>query len=559
MKEDNKDSGRQKSLIIQKCFDEFTKDFSKRDDLASYLTNDLKLLESADQFQEILKSKEKFEEVFNKISISNLGTICSEEKIGIEQEKRDFVQAFKPKRFYKVEFDEDMNVTTSPLEDNEIWDTKKGGLDKSKQFIVINSGNTPMLSLFGASTLEQKELDKCVATEAKILEKGLRKVGAPTEKRQYLVTINESDGDNNMFLIREHNSLEGSALRKYSTPYSTEQAKLIYGPLIFAEEGSPLPDKTIKDNLSKAVSFNPSFGSLSANCHTIELIKIMRDSKVGEEVIKESIESMHRFDAPNMVKIQTSEENYPGQNSVIFQAPNDKLAIAFGATLPDKYLEQSQAKDSNVLVVPTPVPNEVWNPAKRIKDKKTGLTREPLKEELDREEELTKSLPKIKTLREISALGEKNKFRKAFKTVIAQKEAKETVESRTQNTLKDLGLDGFRYTDPNKHNRPHVTGIATPGNEVEGRDPDLLYKMMADTLNQNRIMEGKEEEKEINNFNKTGRTNIEALDLAMPNTNKEQKEKNWVEKMADKKLSTSRLEQTSMTNQLSSKPPQSHS
>ena len=54
-------------------------------------------------------------------------------------------------------------------------------------------------------------------------------------------------------------------------------------------------------------------------------------------------------------------------------------------------------------------------------------------------------------------------------------------------------------------------------------------------------MEGKEEEKkEINNFNKTGRTNIEALDLAMPNANKEQKEKNWFEKMADKKLSTSR-------------------
>ncbi len=509
MKKDSKDSGGQKSLIIQKCFDEFTKDFSKRDGLASYLTNYLELLESADQFQEILKSKEKFEEVFNKISISNLGTICYEEKIDIEQEKRDFVQAFKPKRFYKVEFDEDMNVTTSPLEDNEIWDTKKGGLDKSKQFIVNNSGNAPMLSLFGASTLEQKELDKWVATEAKILEKGLRKFGAPTEKRQYLVTINESDGDNNMSLIREHNSLEGSALREYSTPYSTEQAKLIYGPLIFAEEGSPLPDKTIKDNLSKAVSFNPSFGSFSANCHTSALIKLMRDSKVGEEVIKESIESMHRFDAPNMVKIQTSEENYPGQNSVIFQAPNDKLAIDFGAKLPDKYLEQSQTKDSNVLVVATPVPNEVWNPAKRIKDEKTGLTREPLKEELDREEELTKSLPKIKTLREISALGEENKFRKAVKTVIAQKEAKETVESRTQNTLKDLGLDGFRYKDPNKHNRPHVIGIATPGNEVEGRDPDLLYKMMADTLNQNRIMEGKEE-------------------------------KNWVEKMADKKLSTSR-------------------
>jgi hypothetical protein len=165
----------------------------------------------------------------------------------------------------------------------------------------------------------------------------------------------------------------------------------------------------------------------------------MRDSKVGEEVIKESIESMHRFDAPNMVKIQTSEKNYPGQNSVIFQAPNDKLAIDFGAELPKKYLKQSQTKDSNVLVVATPVTNEVWNPAKRIKDKKTGLTREPLKEELDREEELTKSLPKIKTFDYITKFS--ISFNENIKITNEEKVQIEKIKLNTNNDLEDETLD----------------------------------------------------------------------------------------------------------------------
>ena len=60
--------------------------------------------------------------------------------------------------------------------------------------------------------------------------------------------------------------------------------------------------------------------------------------------------------------------------------------------------------------------------------------------------------------------------------------ADETREKRREDVKKDENLDGFRYRDPRFHNRPHVVGEPTPGHEVEGRDPSLLYKLMNERL-----------------------------------------------------------------------------
>ena len=472
-----------KASIIEKCFDKFTEDKKERDGLVDYLIS-LKLLGSKTEFQEIIDSrnKGKFVKIFDQMSLADLTLICGEEKIAIEEGQQEILDAIKPSKFYKVEFDENMRPTVTPLEDDGVWNQSKGGLDKSRQFIVNNSGNAPSLSLFGSTLLAQDELEREVATEAKILEKGLRKSGAPKERRQYLVTINEKGIEENMDLIRQHNALEGDELRQYSTPFSEEQVRLMYAPLITGKDGRPLPAATIKNNLSKAASLNPSFGSFSANCQTNALLKLMRGLNIEESTIRQSVESMRRFDAPNMVKIQTSDEKYPSQNSVVFQAPNDDLAIKFGAALPPKYLAQSNTRDGNTLVVAVEAPKEVYHPAKRMVDPKTGQKRKPSEKEIAREEKITTGLPKIKTSAEIAALGEGNKFRKAIKQTIAKIRAEKTLENRTKSALKHEDLDGFRYSDPNRHNRPHITEKATPGNEIDGRNPDLLYEMMSDML-----------------------------------------------------------------------------
>ena len=64
-------------------------------------------------------------------------------------------------------------------------------------------------------------------------------------------------------------------------------------------------DLTIKNNFSKAITFNPSFGTFSMNCQINSLVAIMKEADIESKTIRESIESIYRFDAPNMVKIQT--------------------------------------------------------------------------------------------------------------------------------------------------------------------------------------------------------------------------------------------------------------
>lgn len=440
----------------------------------------MKLLDTAAEFHDILnqKDKEKFVDLFTKVPLGELDGVCYQNKINIGDERQG-ISKLTPK-FYKVEIDEKMNPKVSPLQDDAIWDTAQGGLDRSRPFILINSGNDSQFGLLNSSELPVELMSKKVATGVKIQEECLAEY-SPKEPRQYLVTINEQSWGENMALIKHHNSLEGEDLRKYSTPYSEKQVAAIYAPLIFDEDGQALPSKKIVENLSKSVSFNPSFGSFSANCQTNALLKLMR-GRVDEETIKESVESMHRFDAPNMVKIQTSSAKYPSNTSVVFHARNDTLASDYGAALPAKY-SASETQDGITYINTVAVPDQVYDPTKKITDSKTNEERRPTKEEIAREDKIVQGLSQIKTSRQIAALGEENKFRKSVKQIIATLKANSTLNSRTESTLKDFGLDGFRFSDGGmNHLRPHLTSPATPGHEVIGRDPDLFFKMMGTTL-----------------------------------------------------------------------------
>jgi len=488
-----------KNSIIDKCFDEFFANKNDREALVEFLI-EKKIISSVEDFEKILESKEKFISSFQKLSMLDLEAICTNEKIDIDKEKREFIELKNPYKYYKVEFDVDLIPKITPLRDDEIFSSK--GLDRSRDFIVCNSGNDGKMSLFGHSILDIDDINKAVTSETKILEKGLRETRGQENldnSRQYLVTVNEFYNQDNMNLISQHNSKTGDELRTFSTDYAKEQAKSIYRPLIFDEEGKKFSYDQIKENFTKAISFNPSFGSFSTNCQINSLIQIMKDAEIDPETIKQSIQSMSRFDAPNMVKIQSTSDEFPSATAIVFQATNDKLAIEFGAELPSAYSSQRVTQKDNLTIISTPVPEEVYHPAKRIIDEQTKVLRSPNEQEKEREQELHDKIPQLKTLQQISLIGKSpmaendSPLSKSFFSRIRNRNlekkiqeddkiADETREKRREDVKKDENLDGFRYRDPRFHNRPHVVGEPTPGHEVEGRDPSLLYKLMNERL-----------------------------------------------------------------------------
>jgi hypothetical protein len=386
--------------------------------------------------------------------------------------------------FYKVTFDQKMKPTITPLDSNKIWNKDEGGMDSSKPFVVINPGNggtnkenlatlleeasKESLAELTNSKIEKKdniaEFEKAlVGGEAKFFEKGLRSQFV-TGERQYIVTVNEAGYPNragsksNMDLIKAHNiNPEG-----FTTDYTKKQARLIYGPLVtekgVAPDGSgvPLPDAQIIENLSKARSYNASFGTITANCQENALVGMMRSLKIARETIKTGVESMRRVDGPNMAGIS---KNGIFASAAIFEGSNDKLAEEFSIggkvpPLPDGHSNMDVASiGENRVKVYQKQPIEVYHPAKK-----------PTQEEKVTENTVRHNLPE------------------SFDTQLPKHQ-----RTNTQNTIKDkilgyIGLDGLRFKDAYVHNAPHITCEATPGNEVKGRDPDRLYKLMADMM-----------------------------------------------------------------------------
>jgi len=453
-------------LIAQACLEKFSTGRDSQN-FKNFLTGVTEV--TSQEIDEAITSKDltKFTKIFESISLSNLIAINGGE--GLDLIKQDDLSDLKKntKTFFKVTFDENLTPTLTALDTDKIWSEE--GLDRTQPFIVINPGNGPT-NLTNLAVSSEQEVQKYVISEAKVFERGVRKGDLPEAGRQYLVTVNEEVGQPNMDLIRSHNANpEG-----FTTPYTKEQARLIYGPLITENgitpdgHGTPLLDQEIVQNLSKARSYNASLGSVIANCQTNALVAIMRDLGIAEKTIIDGVESMRRLDGPNMAATS------PGisQSTVIFEGANDKLAEDFiggrKPALPTDHDHTSVVPidDHRVKVYQT-LPTEVYHPGKK-----------PTDEQKQEEDKIVRGLPRIKTLEEIRALGRGDEIRQAA----AKSKAQDSFESRKENVLKYMGLDGFRFKDPNTHNAPHLTMPATPGNEVDGRDQDLLYKLMADMM-----------------------------------------------------------------------------
>ncbi len=375
-------------------------------------------------------------------------------------------------------------VITALDDDDAIWDKDKGGLDRTKPFVVSNPGNGPAnkehLAIVARDmddpkfATEKQGIENyrttIIAFEPKIFTRGVEKIGIPIDGMQFLVPLNETgaipvpkgderaetasraNAERNMSLIRQHNANPDG----FTTPYTMEQARLIYGPLITTEgiapdgSGTPLSAEQIIENLSKARNVNPSYGTVTANCQMNALVKMMRTLNIPEETIKAGIGGMRRVDFANMAK---ASQNGIFPSTVIFEGANDQLAARFIGgkvpPVPDDHAHTSVVPlDYHRIKVYQTLPEEVYNPGKK-----------PTTEEKAQEDAIRRNLP----------------------------DAVETKVTSSHETVKDkilgyLGLDGFRVKDPNVHQPAHLTCEATPGNEVQGRDPDLLYKLMADMM-----------------------------------------------------------------------------
>jgi hypothetical protein len=359
----------------------------------------------------------------------------------------------KLKSYFKITFDEKGVPTITPLERDKIWE--EGGLDKKEPFVLINPGNG------GANKREQLTLsdhfDRSLLYEAKLFEKGHK--GTPPT--QYLVALNETAGGVNFDLISTHNQNPNN----FTTEYTTEQAKTIYGPLI-QKDGKALDDEKIIENLAKARNFNCSFGTVTANCQQNALVDYMKELGIKDSTIKAGIEGMRRLDLANVAKVSDNEN--PRPSTVIFQGENDKLApIQEKAPLPAGHSNVSlvEAKE-NVAIVYQTFPNEVYNPGKK------------LTEEQKKQEEAIRKGAKSYQERMEEFFGEiTNKFSKLVAGIL-KKDSQQSLEG----DLGEVKLGDARSADPSRHSPPHATMPATPGNEVAGRDPNLSYSLMKDMM-----------------------------------------------------------------------------
>jgi hypothetical protein len=388
---------------------------------------------------------ERFTDLLRPLKFFDLMDLDSNRKLKVIDQKdlENFDQDLKS--FFKVTFGADGNPNVTALDEDKIWSEQ--GMNSEKPFVVINPGNGP------ANKREQlkgsSQFEKGLIYEVKLFEKGVKKSEEP---RQYLVALNETYGGANFDLISEHNQNPDG----FSTAHTRKQVQLIYGPLI-AQDGLALPDAKIVENLSKARSFNASFGTVTANCQNNALVQMMRDLNIAPETIKEGVEGMRRFDCANVAKVSESKDGvFP--STVIFEGSNDKAAqdLIGGAVppLPTTHeitnMSVVPIGEGNRIKVYQTLPIEVYNPAKKSTDEQKRV-----------ENMIVTSVPTI------------------FETLDG---SKPLALSERNDLLPKLGLGDIRFKDPAIHSPPHLTMPETPGNEVEGRDPDLLYKLIYDMM-----------------------------------------------------------------------------
>ena len=447
---------------LMRKFQEDQEDFKKG--FMDYLQN-ASLLNSKtpEQIQQIFENKDRDSLItlLKELSVKDLIMIDIHESKTISEQD---IKELNPdhKQFFKVVI-KDGKPEITPLKSDEIYG--ENGIDKSKEFVLINPGNGPSCSSIQA-------IDKDMFIEALPYEAKLFQKGNSGSEIQYLVAINATMGPSNMDEIKAYNQTPTMASKR-----AQEQVEKIYGPLLKDDDGNLLSDEKIVENFQKVRNFNCSYGTMTANQQENALKDFMKDLGIKDEVAKEAMVGIRRLDLAN-IALHTN----PQTTLVSIQGANDNFAQEYGANqnLPADGI--TKVGENGIIISPLN-PQEVWNPRLKLTEndkKRELLIRTGAEIILDKEKE---KIDKVFAPREEES-DAKTALRKFLRDKLREKRAEEI------NKKKELDLKGQPLeTNPNQdltqarfdsskiHNPPHFTGEAVPEDKSTSRDPGLIFKM----------------------------------------------------------------------------------
>ncbi len=442
---------------LMRKFQEDQEDFKKG--FMDYLQNaSLLNTKTPEQIKQIFENKDRDSLItlLKELSVKDLIMIdIYESKTISEQEIKELNPDHK--QFFKVVI-KDGKPEITPLKSDEIYG--ENGIDKSKEFVLINPGNGP-----ACSSIQATDKDKFI--EALLYEAKLFQKGNPDLEIQYLVAINATMGPSNMDEIKQYNQNPTMASKR-----AQDQVEKIYGPLLKDDEGNLFSDEKIVENFQKVKNFNCSYGTITANQQENALNDFMKELMVNDKVAKTAMSKITRLDLANVAL----HENSP-TTIVSIQGANDKLAQEFGANqdLPPDGL----IKIENGIIISPLNPQEVWNPRLKLTEK-------------DKIRELF-----IRTGAYIILQKEQEKIDKVFATREEESNAKDDLRGKLRekrakeiNKKMELDLQGqpleknsnqdlseARFDSSKIHNPPHFTGEAVPEDSNNQRDPKLFFEL----------------------------------------------------------------------------------
>ncbi|MFM8186019.1 MAG: hypothetical protein ACKN9I_03730, partial [Alphaproteobacteria bacterium] len=234
----------------------------------------------------------------------------------------------------------------TPLKSDEIYG--ENGIDRNKDFVVINPGNGFANS--ATQALDPEQFMAGVAYEAKLFQKRLEGT-----EIQYLVAINATMGPSNFDEIIKYNKNP-----EMTSARAKDQVGKIYSPPLKDKNGEKFSDQQIIENLQRVRNFNCSYGTVTANLQENALKKFMQDLGIQNEVVKQAMEGIRRLDLAS-VALHTE----PKSTLVALQGANDELAKECGANqdLPADGI--TKVGENGVIISPLN-PQQVWNPRLKL-------------------------------------------------------------------------------------------------------------------------------------------------------------------------------------------------
>ncbi|MFZ9181072.1 MAG: hypothetical protein ACO201_04300 [Rickettsiales bacterium] len=430
-----------------------------------YLQNESLLnTKTPEQIQQIFENKDRDSliNLLKELSLKDLIMIDTDVSKTINEQE---IKELNPdhKQFFKVVIKAGKPEIT-PLKSDEIYG--ENGIDKSKEFVIINPGNGPACS--SDQAIDRDSFIEALPYEAKLFQKG-----NPDLEIQYLVAINATKGPSNMDEIKAYNQTPTMASKR-----AQEQVEKIYGPLLKDDDGNLLSDEKIVENFQKVRNFNASYGTVTANQQENALKGFMKDLGIKDEVVTKAMGGIRRLDLAN-IALHTN----PQTTLVSIQGANDKLAQEYGANQ-DLPADKITKVGENGIIISPLNPQEVWNPRLKLTEndqKRELFIRTGADIILQKEQE---KIDKVFAPREEES-NAKNALRRFLRDKLREKRAEE-INKKMELDLKDQPLETnphqdlsqARFNSSKIHNPPHFTGKVVVEDSQNNRDPNMVFKLV---------------------------------------------------------------------------------